>query len=192
MMPQNQVVLDLETKKTFDEIGGRNPAELGVTVIGTYSYATGEYRAFWEHEMTELEQFLSKASRVIGFNIRRFDFPAPQPHLRHIRLNDLPALDLLEELEKILGHRVSLQSVAIATLNVGKSGSGLDAIQYYRTGDFEKLTKYCLDDVRITKDIFEFGKKWGTISYLSKDGRNKMSAKVTWRDPVVPANLSLF
>lgn len=191
-MPRNQIVLDLETKKTFDEIGGRNPAELGVTVIGTYSYATDTYRAFWEHEVAELEQLLSKASRVIGFNIRRFDFPVLQPHLRHIRLNDLPALDLLEELEKILGHRISLQSLATATLSVGKSGSGLDAIQYYRTGDFEKLTKYCLDDVRITKDIFEFGKKWGTVSYLSKDGRNKMSAKVTWQDPVVPSNLSLF
>lgn len=191
-MPQNQIVLDLETKKTFDEIGSRNPGDLGVTVVGTYFYATGEYRAFREHEMTELEQLLSKASRIIGFNIKRFDFPALQPHLKHINTNDLPYLDLLEDLEKVLGHRVSLQSVATATLNVGKSGSGLDAIQYYRTGDFEKLIKYCLDDVRITKDVFEYGKKFGFVSYLSKDGRNKLNAKIEWKDPSPAANLSLF
>jgi len=192
-MPHNQIVLDLETKKSFDEVGGfRNLVDLGVTVVGTYFYGTGRYRAFRENEMTELEEFLSKASRVIGFNVKRFDFPVLQPHLKHIRLNDMPYLDLLEDLEKILGHRVSLQSVATATLNEGKSGSGLDAIQYYRTGDFEKLIKYCLDDVRITKDVFEFGKKLGYVSYLSKDGRNKLNAKVEWKDPVPPANLSLF
>ena len=189
----NQIVLDLETKKTFDEVGGRaNFSELGVTVVGTYFYENGEYKIFEEHELVQLESKLSRCTRIIGFNIRRFDFPVLQPYLKHLSLSDIQIFDVMDDLEKILGHRVSLQSVASATLNVGKSGSGLDAIHYYRTGEMEKLKKYCLDDVRLTKDVYEFGKKTGSVFYYSKDGRTRLEAKVNWKDPEPPTNLSLF
>jgi DEAD/DEAH box helicase domain-containing protein len=191
-MPQRQAVLDLETQKIFDEIGSRNPGELGVSVAGVYFYETDEYVCFEESKLGDLERRLANVSRVIGFNIRRFDFPALQPYLKHIDLGRMEMLDILEDLEKILGHRVSLQSVASATLGVGKSGSGLDAIHYYRSGEMEKLKKYCLDDVRLTREIYEFGRKNGLIYYLSKDGSNRLTAKVDWKDPVPPANLSLF
>lgn len=191
-MPQSQIVLDLETKKTFDEVGGRNFAELGVTVVGVFFYETGEYRTFMENEIGELEQLLSNASRVIGFNIKRFDFPVLQPYLKRINLAEIPYFDLMEDLEKILGHRLSLQSLATSTLNEGKSGHGLDAIQYYRNGEIEKLKRYCLDDVRLTKDLYEYGKKIGSVSYLSKDRLNKLTVNVSWQDPTPPANLSLF
>lgn len=191
-MPQHQVVLDLETQKIFDEIGGRNPADLGVSVVGTYFYENDEYVCFEEAKISELESRLASASRIIGFNIRRFDFPVLQPYLKHIDLGQMPLFDIMDDLEKILGHRVSLQSVASATLGVGKSGSGLDAIHYYRSGEFDKLKKYCLDDVKLTKEIYEFGKKNGLVYYLSKDGSNRLTAKVNWQDPTPPANLSLF
>ena len=188
----HQIVLDLETQKIFEEVGGRNPAELGVSVVGTYFYENDAYVCFEEARISELEQKLSTAERIIGFNIRRFDFPVLQPYLKRIDLARMEILDILDDLEKTLGHRVSLQSVASATLGVGKSGSGLDAIHYYRSGEIEKLKKYCLDDVRLTKEIYEFGKKNGFVHYLSKDGTNRLSAKVTWQDPAPPANLSLF
>ena len=188
----DQIVLDLETKKTFDEAGGRNPAELGVTVVGTYSYKTDEYIIFEEHQAAELEQRLSETTRIIGFNIRRFDFPVLQPYLKHLNLSHVGHLDIMDELEKVLGHRVSLQSVASATLNEGKSGSGLDAIHYYRSGDMVNLKKYCLDDVRLTRDVYEFGKKHGHVFYFSRDGQTRMKAEIHWQDPVPPANFSLF
>jgi DEAD/DEAH box helicase domain-containing protein len=191
-MPQRQAVLDLETQKIFDEIGSRNPADLGVSVVGVYFYENDEYVCYEESRIGDLEQRLSGVSRIIGFNIRRFDFPALQPYLKHIDLGQVELLDILEEIEKVLGHRVSLQSVASATLGVGKSGSGLDAIHYYRSGEIEKLKKYCLDDVRLTKDVYEYGKRNGIIHYLSKDGLNRLTTKVTWKDPAPPANLSLF
>lgn len=191
-MAHRQAVLDLETQKIFDEIGSRNPGELGVSVVGVYFYETDEYICYEESKIGELEQRLANVSRIIGFNIRRFDFPALQPYMKHIDLAKVEMLDLLEELEKILGHRVSLQSVASASLGTGKSGSGLDAVHYYRSGEMEKLKKYCLDDVRITKEVYEFGKKNELIYYLSKDGSNRLTAKVGWKDPIPPANLSLF
>jgi DEAD/DEAH box helicase domain-containing protein len=191
-MGASQVVLDLETKKSFQEIGSKNPAELEITVVGVYFTATQEYRTFEESEIPELEQHLSNASRIIGFNIRRFDFPALQPYLKRLKLSEVPYLDILEEIEKTLGHRVSLQTVAKATLNEGKSGSGLDAIEYYRNGEMEKLKKYCLDDVRITYNIYEYVKKFGHLYYFSKDGSNRLEAKINWKDPDPPANLTLF
>jgi DEAD/DEAH box helicase domain-containing protein len=98
----------------------------------------------------------------------------------------------MDEIEKVLGHRVSLNSVASATLNESKSGSGLDAIKYYRSGDMENLKKYCLDDVRLTRDVYEFGKRFGHVYYFSKDKTTRLEANVTWTDPKTSQNLSLF
>ena len=191
-MPRDQIVLDLETKNSFDDVGSRNPAALGVSLVGVYFYERQEYRAFREEEFSLLEQSLSEATRIIGFNTHRFDFPALQPYMKRLKLADLVSFDILENLEKLLGHRVSLQNIATTTLNVGKSGSGLDAITYFRHGEWDKLTKYCLDDVRITKDVYEFGKKFGSVYYTSKDGRTKLQANVQWADPAPSANLTLF
>lgn len=191
-MPSDQIVLDLETKKSFDEVGGRNMADLGVTVIGTYFYETDRYKVFEEGEIPLLEEQLSRATRIIGFNNNRFDFLVLQPYLKRLKLSELPSLDLLEELEKILGHRVSLQSAAKATLDAAKTGSGLDAIHYYRSGEMEKLKEYCLNDVRLTRELYEFGKKFGHVYYLSKDGSTRMKVNVGWQDPEPPKNLSLF
>ncbi|QQR79760.1 MAG: ribonuclease H-like domain-containing protein [Deltaproteobacteria bacterium] len=191
-MPANQIVLDLETKKTFQEVGGRGAAELGVTVIGTYFYEGNRYVIYEENQIAELEQQISLVTRVIGFNIRRFDFVVLQPYMKHIKLADIAIFDIMDDLERLLGHRVSLQSVASATLNVGKSGSGLDAIEYYRTGQMEKLKKYCLDDVRLTMEVYEFGKQNGRVFYWSKDGSTKKEVAVEWKDPEPPTNFSLF
>ncbi len=191
-MASDQIVLDLETQKSFDEVGGRNFSQLGVSLVGIYSYATQKFEAFRETELAQLETRLSEASRIIGFNTNRFDFPVLQPYMKYLNLAKLPSLDLLQELETILGHRVSLNSVAQATLNVGKGGSGLDAIAYYRSGDFASLEKYCLQDVRITRDVYEFGKLNGQVLYQSKDKVYRLEAKVNWQDPKPPANLSLF
>src|SRR3989338_5239354 len=191
-MPQDQIVLDLETQKAFDEVTGRNPAELKVSVVGVYFYATDLYQTFEEGDIGALEQKPSESGRVVGFNIRRFDFQVLQPYLKRIDLGKLPAFDLLEEVERLLGHRLSLQSIATATLNEGKSGSGLDAIRFFRNGEMEKLKKYCLDDVRLTKEIYEFGKKNGFLQYLSKDRSARLTVNVDWKDPPPPPNLSLF
>lgn len=191
-MPQQQVVLDLETQKTFQEVGDRSALDqLKVSVVGLYLVDDKKYWAYDEGEVKEVEKILQEASRIIGFNIRRFDFPVLTPYLS-FDPKKLPMLDILEDIEKKLGHRVSLNSVARATLNSAKSGSGLDAIEYYRNGEIEKLKKYCLDDVRLTYEVYEYGKKNKQIYYLSKDETRKIPLPVDWSDPPPPSNLSLF
>jgi DEAD/DEAH box helicase domain-containing protein len=159
------IVLDLETQKTFDEVGGRTHLHLlRVSVTGTYSYDQDQFKIFTEWETPALGDLLSKAGLIVGFNIRRFDFPVLEPYLKR-SLKHLPALDILEVVEKHLGHRLSLDHLAQATLGESKTGSGLDAIHYFRNGEIEKLKSYCLSDVRLTRDLYDYGKRHGFLRY---------------------------
>jgi len=181
-MQENRVILDLETQKSFDEVGGRKMHLLRVSVVGIYSYFNDKYTTFEEKEIPELEKILKSASLIIGFNIKRFDLPVLEPYLS-IPMHSLPTLDIMEEVVRVTGHRVSLNSVAQATLGEVKSGSGLDAIRFFREGKMEKLKRYCLDDVRITREIYEYGLKYGKLAFTSKYGRKKRSIPVSWGIP---------
>lgn len=161
----DKLVLDLETKKSFEEVGGQhNAKDLEVSVCGVYSYDKNQFRAFKEEEFAELGEWLKNASLIIGFNSKSFDFTVLQPYFK-FNLFKLPHLDILEEVYHALGHRLKLESLAQNTLGEGKSGSGLDAIWYFKNNDWETLIKYCLDDVRITRDVYEYGKAHGHLWY---------------------------
>ncbi len=177
----NIIVLDLETKFTFAEVGGRDQFDkLGISVAGVYDYKTGKYEAIEEANLNKLEERLSEKPLVVGFNVRRFDLAVLKPYL-HFDPSTLPVLDIMEEIQKVVGHRVSLESVAQATLNKGKSGHGLDAIKYFRSGEMDKLKKYCLDDVRITKEAYEYGCKNKEIFFTSKYDTSKKRVEVDWK-----------
>lgn len=182
MPNRNIIVLDIETKKGFDEVGGRNNlGALGVSMVGIYSYLTKEFQAYFEEDFPKLLSLLAEKPLVIGFNHRRFDFPVLQPYFKDFDLQRLAMVDILEDLTKTLGHRVSLDSVAQATLGIRKSGHGLDAIRYWNLKELDKLKKYCLDDVRITRDVFEYGAKHGEVFFTDKFGRGKLKAGVNWK-----------
>lgn len=187
MGEDRRIVLDLETKYSFDEVGGRgNTHKLGVTVAVVYDYASATFKIYEEHELGQLENLLLDASLVIGFNHRKFDVPVLQPYMS-TTLSQLPMFDLLESLQETLGYRIGLDNVAQATLGCGKTGHGLDAIEYYRTGRMEELKAYCQEDVRITRDVYEFGLKHGYIKIGSKDGRQTKKLTVDWAAKAVIA-----
>jgi len=184
---RDELVLDVETKKSFQEVGGKgNMHLLGVSVVGVYSYQADKFFAFEEHQFPELENMLASAGRVIGFNSKHFDFPVLQPHLR-VDLRQVGHLDLMEDVERGAGFRISLDNLAQASLGVGKSGNGLQAITWWREGNIEAIKKYCLDDVRITRDLYEYGKKHGSVAFNSRDTRAKVTVLVSWA--VVPPEL---
>ncbi|MCK4386937.1 MAG: hypothetical protein KAV41_02545, partial [Candidatus Pacebacteria bacterium] len=83
-------------------------------------------------------------------------------------LTTIKSLDILKEIKNAIGHRLKLDNVANATLGEGKSGNGLEAITWWKTGEIEKIRKYCLDDVRITKELYEYALKNKKLKY--KDG----------------------
>lgn len=180
-MGKNIVVYDIETKYTFDEVGGRdNATELGISVLGSYDYENGEFVVYEEKELSKFAERLQKKPLLVGFNSKKFDTPILQKYIQ-FDLKKIPQLDIMEELQKVLGHRIGLDSVAQATLGEGKSGSGLDAIRYYREGKIDELKKYCLDDVRITRDVYEYAAKHGELFYLPKFGPGRNRAAANWK-----------
>lgn len=161
------IVLDLETQRMFQEVGGHhNVHKLGISLCGVYFYDTDTFTAFKEAELADLEQYLlDHRPTIIGFNSLHFDLPVLQPYCPRLRLTDLPQVDILKDVERALGVRIKLESIAQATLLEGKSGTGLDAIRYFRANDWERLERYCLDDVRITRDVYEYGLRHNRIFY---------------------------
>ncbi len=164
------VVFDVETKKAFDEVGGYYPDKLGVSVSGVWygeSGTEGTLRGFREEEFPEMFKIFEQAERIVGFNSIDFDMPALSPYYLGDLLK-LPNLDLMREVEKQVGYRVKLDALAKETLGVQKGGSGLDAITYFREGNWDKLTQYCLQDVAITRDLYLYGKKEKKLRYKNK------------------------
>lgn len=175
------LVIDVETKKSFDEVGGeRNIRELGISVAGVYSYEKDAFFAFEEHELSKLGEMVAEAGHVIGFNINHFDIPVMEPYLGDGAFAKVAVSDLFEDATKFLGHRVGLQALSKATLGASKSGHGLEALQWFRDGRVEDVKKYCLDDVRLTRDLYEYGKKHGHVLFESNRDGSIRSIPVSW------------
>lgn len=162
---KNRLVLDLETKRSFAEVGGaENRALLGVSVVGVYDYASDRFLTFREERFSELSELLRGADEIVGFNLIGFDWPVLAAELGDW-VTELPTLDLLIEAQKALGRRISLDALAQATLGGSKLGSGLDALEYYRAGDWERLERYCLEDVKLTRDLYDYARKHGQLFF---------------------------
>lgn len=182
MPSQNILVLDLETQKSFKEVGGKSRLDkLRISVAVIYDYLTGEYASFEEKDLMQLDKRLAEADLVIGFNIRRFDLPVLEPYL-FLPIREIPVLDLLETVEQARGHRASLDSIAGPTLNQHKSGTGADAITLFQEGKWDALKKYCRDDVRLTKEIYEFGCCEGKVLFTSTWDYKTYEIPVRWKE----------
>lgn len=177
------IVFDIETQNTFQETG-KSRAEafkkLKVSVVGVYEYLTGEYKTYDEKELMELDKRFQKAELLLGFNSAGFDLPVLSNYF-FTPIDRFPHIDLMTDIEKNRGHRASLDSVAKPTLKVKKSGSGLDAIMYWKENRIAELKKYCLDDVRITKDVFEYGCREGKILFTSTWDFKTYEIPVGWK-----------
>ena len=171
MSAENKIVFDIQTRKQFSEVGGsRNAHLLGVAVVGVYNYTDDSFTAFEESELDRLEELMSQASLVIGFNIKHFDYPVLQPYFKKIALAQLPTLDLMEKLEEAVGFRLGLDALAKSTLGEQKSAHGLEALRWFREGRLDEVKKYCLHDVKLTRDLYEYGLKHGSVLFEAREG----------------------
>ena len=166
------VAFDVETKNAFGDIDSSDPAKLEVSFVGVYRSDTNEYLSFWENNLSLMWPIFEAAEIVVGYNSKGFDYPALAPHYPG-DLFKLPTLDMLEVVNNSLGHRVKLDSVAVATLGKGKIGNGLDAVRYWRNQELDKLEKYCLEDVRVTWEVYKYAKENNRLFYLNQVGEKK-------------------
>ena len=180
-MSRNIVYFDLETQRTANDAGGWDKKrDMGMSVGVTYSTASGQYQIYSEKRVHDLVNELLRADLVVGFNNINFDYEVLMGYTAY----DLPALvstlDLLVELEKKLGHRLSLDAVATATLGVGKTADGLDAIRWWREGKILEIAEYCCFDVKVTRLVHEYGRDQKRLFYVDRF-QQKRQVEIDWQ-----------
>jgi len=175
------VFFDLETQRTFDEVGGHaGTSKLGLACGVTWSTARNDFAVYWEKDATALVAELKAAERVVGFNIISFDYEvlkayAPQENFRAFRTTDM-----LNDIFRVLNFRLSLDTIAKATLGAAKTADGLQSVEWFRNGELDKVAEYCKADVDITRRVYEFGRENGFVHYYSKLG-SKLKVAVNWK-----------
>jgi hypothetical protein len=177
-----KLVFDIETKNTFQEAGSNDPAALSLSLVGVYDYATDTYSSYLENELGKLWPLIEKADLLIGYNSDHFDIPLLNKYYPG-DLTKIKSLDLLKEIRNSFGRRVKLDSVALGTFNKGKIGHGLDAITWWKSGEIEKIRKYCLEDVKITKELYEYALENKVLK--CKEGAQTFDIKIDpskWHD----------
>jgi DEAD/DEAH box helicase domain-containing protein len=165
------VVFDLETQNIFQEVGSSDPTALDISVGSVYDSETDAYTTVTIDEIEKLWPIIERADALVGYNSNHFDIPLLNKYYPG-DLTTIKSIDILEDIKASLGRRLRLDSVAQATVGAKKSADGLQAVRWWREGKIREIMKYCEQDVKVTKQVFEYARKHGHVKF--KDGhRNK-------------------
>lgn len=164
------IVFDLETQNIFSDVGSSDPASLDISVATVYDSETDIYTTVTVDEIDTLWPIIEKADALVGYNSNHFDIPLLNKYYPG-DLTQIKSIDLLEDIKNALGRRLRLDSVAQATIGAKKSADGLQAVRWWREGKIKEIKKYCEQDVKVTKQIFEYARQHGHIKF--KDGHHK-------------------
>jgi DEAD/DEAH box helicase domain-containing protein len=175
----NILVFDLETQYLAAEVGGWGRIRDMRLAIGvTYHAASDTYRTYTEDQAEDLVCALREADLVVGYNLIRFDYEVLRAYT-HDPLHDLPTVDMLRDLHRVLGWRPRLDSVARATLGETKSADGLQAVYWFRDGDVARVIDYCKRDVQVTWRVYEFGRRNAHVLCYDRNWRT-LTIPVAW------------
>jgi DEAD/DEAH box helicase domain-containing protein len=156
------IVIDVETKQLVQDVGGWDHIDkLGISVACAYDSKTDQFLSFRENELKTLID-LCEERLVIGYNIRGFDLPVMVPY--GLDVQRLDVFDIMYDLQTLTRQQfLKLEAVARGTLGAGKSADGLMAVEWWKTGQIQKIIDYCLQDVKVTRDVFQFGRQNGMV-----------------------------
>ncbi len=159
-----RITLDLETQNFFEDVGSNDPAALDISVVCIHDSLDDSYKSFHVKDMKGLWPILEAADMLVTWNGDHFDIPLLNKYYPG-DLKKIRSLDLMKEVQAVLGRRLKLDTVAGATLGTAKSAHGSQAVEWWRKGEIDKIIAYCLDDVRLTKDIYEYAVKNKHLKY---------------------------
>lgn len=172
------LVIDVETQKLVQEVGGwEHIDKLGISVACAYDSKTDKFIGYKENELRDLID-LCEERLVVGYNIRGFDLPVLVPY--GLDTKKVDAFDIMYDLEALTRQRfLKLEAVARGTLNAGKSADGLMAVEWYKQGQIQKIMDYCMQDVKVTRDIFQYGRQNGSVK-IQRSEDKIVSVPVQW------------
>ena len=178
-----KIVFDIETSNIFSDVGSSDPAALDIAVVGIHDSETDSFSAFAQGELTKLWPILERADMLIGFYSEYFDLPLLNKYYPG-DLAKIKHLDVLKEIRRQYGRGMKLDQLAEGTLGRKKSGHGLEATKWWKEGKTEQVREYCLDDVRITKEIYDYA--MANQKLLFKEGKEVKEIKLDtseWEKP---------
>ena len=178
-----EITFDIETRNLIPAFGRGDMTKLDLAIVGIHDSETNEYSSYSQEELPKLWPIIEKADVLIGFNSDSFDVPLLNNYYPG-DLTKIRSIDLLSEVYKMLGRRIRLQTLAEATLGAGKSGSGILAVEWWQQGLYDKVREYCLQDVKVTRELYDYARMHGKLKYkdLSKDKDVKIDTS-TWDNP---------
>ena len=178
----NYVIFDIETQNIFSDVGSSDVTNLDISVVCAYESATDTYTTVTIDELQMLWPIFERADALVGYNSNHFDIPLLNKYypgdLTHIK-----SIDILESIKNSFGRRLRLDSIAQATVGAKKSADGLAAVRWWREGKIDEIKKYCAQDVKVTKKVFDYAMKNGHVKF--KDGTRFREIPIdtsTWSD----------
>lgn len=170
-----EITFDIETSNLIPVMSRQELHRMDISVVAIHDSETGEYSSYDQSEFPKLWPIIEKADVLIGFNSDTFDIPILNNYYPG-DLTKIRSLDLLSEVYKALGRRIRLQNLAEATLGHGKSADGLKAVEWWQQGLYDKVREYCIQDVKVTRQIYEYALKHGKLKF--KDLRTVRDLKI--------------
>jgi DEAD/DEAH box helicase domain-containing protein len=179
--PRHTILFDLETIRGAADVGGwANIHRMGVALGVLCHLEDGRFEVFFEGQVRELIESLRKASLVIGYNSRRFDYRVLSGYTGEDYNRVLPTLDLLEDITRRLGFRVGMGHLAQETLGLGKSADGLQSLRWVREGRLDLVEQYCRKDVEILRDLYLHGRRERCLFYRDRLRDVRLKLPVEW------------
>jgi DEAD/DEAH box helicase domain-containing protein len=176
------ITFDIETRSTSRAAGRIDINEMELTVVGVHDSSTNEYSSYVLEELPKLWPILENADMLIGFNSDTFDIPLLNRYYPG-DLTKIRSLDILSEVYKALGRRIRLQSLAEATLGKGKKGDGLKAMEWWDQGLYDKVREYCIEDVRLTRELYDYARENGHLKYKDLNQKKEIKMDTTsWEE----------
>lgn len=185
-----QITFDIETANILPSFQRGDMTQLELALVGIHDSETGEYSSYVKEELPQLWPIIERADVLIGYNSDSFDIPLLNRYYPG-DLTKIKSLDLMVEVQKVLGRRLRLQSLAQATLGRGKGGDGLKSVEWWQQGLVDKVREYCIEDVRITRELFDYALKNQSLKYM--DFKTKRDVKLdtsSWLTPDEPVALT--
>lgn len=181
--PKKIVYFDLETQKSFDDVGGwsvESVKQMLMSVGVIYVEPEGIFKVYTEDKVQELIDELFSADVVIGFNIIGFDYVVLMYYTDR-DFGQINTIDMLLDVKDKLGFRLKLDSIAKSSLDgVSKSADGLLALRWFKEGKIDQISEYCQQDVAVTRDVFKYGENNKQIKYDGKYGPR--STTIQWSE----------
>ena len=159
-----KITFDIETRNIFSDVNSTDSTALDLSVICIHDSLTDSYSSYLQEDLPKLWPILEQADMFITFNGDHFDIPLLNKYYSG-DLGKIKSLDLLVEVRNVLGRRIKLDTIAEATLGTKKSGHGLQAVEWWKTGEIDKIIKYCIEDVKITKQLYDYALANNKLKY---------------------------